>query len=84
MFAVGGIVAAVAGFLLKAGDAKTMIAVGATLVLVDAAFRVSGRGEPNWVFSRTSGGFFFFLPVWVLGVLVVTLNALIGAGVLKK
>lgn len=84
MFAAGGIVAAIGGLVLRAGDTKTMIGVGAALFVLDATFRLWHREGPNWVFSKTGGGYFFFVPVWLLGLLVIILNALIGAGVLKK
>ncbi|MBK7705102.1 MAG: hypothetical protein IPN69_09630 [Acidobacteria bacterium] len=81
---VGGAVALVGGFVFKLSDVKTMIAVGAALVLVDFGFRFACRAQGKWVFGRDAGGYFVFLPVWILGAIVILLNSLIGAGVIKK
>ncbi len=84
MLAVGAVVAAVGGFVLKFGDHTTMIAVGLTIFVLDAVVRLSGRDRPGWLFGAERGGFFFFVPIWLVGVLVVAGNALIGAGVIRK
>ncbi len=84
MFAIGGIVAGIGGFFLKLGDVKTMVAVGAVLVILDLAFRLTAIKKPNWLFGKQTGGFFFFVPVWLLGVFVIALNVLIGLGYIKK
>ncbi len=81
---VGGLVALIGGFILKLGDVKTMITVGAALAVADLAIRIVNRTVPGWIFSREAGGYFFFIPIWILGLLVVVLKSLIGAGVIKK
>ncbi len=84
MFAVGGIVAGIGGFFLKLGDVITMVTVGAVLVILDLAFRLTAIGKPNWIFGKQTGGFVLFVPVWVLGIFVIALNVLIGLGYIKK
>ncbi len=84
MFVVGGIVAGIGGFLLKLGDTKTMIAVGVVILLLDLGFRLSAIGQANWLFAKKTGGFFFFVPVWILGAFVIVLNVLIGLGYVKR
>lgn len=78
MFIMGGVVAGFGGLLLKLPDAVVMIGVGLALILADAIFRLRSRPEPGWVTSKELGGYFFFLPVWILGVLVVILNIING------
>lgn len=84
MFAVGAVVAAIGGFVLKLGDQPTMIAVGLTIFVLDAIVRLRGRDKPGWLFGARSGGFFFFVPIWLVGLIAVAANLLIGAGVIKK
>ncbi len=84
MFVVGGLVAGVLGFVFKLPDAPAMIGVGITLIVLDFAFRVSNMNMPRWLVSRDAGGFFFFVPIWGLGIFAVILNLLILAGVIKK
>lgn len=82
---VGGLVAFLDGFVLKPGDTIMIIAVGAAPAVADVAFRVVNRANPKGLFGKETGGnFFFFVPVWILGLLVVLLNSLIGAGVKRK
>ena len=84
MFVIGGIVAAIGGFVLKARDFQVMIAVGAVLVVIDAVVRIANRSRPKWIFAKDAGGYFFFVPVWVLGLFAIVLNLLIGFGVIKR
>lgn len=84
MFAASGIVALIGGFFLKLGDAKTMTAVGAALVIMDLAFRIFASREGNRFFGKNTGGYFFFIPVWLLGLLVFGGNLLRVVGVIKE
>lgn len=83
MFVASGVVALVCGYVLKLGDAKSMAAVGAALVLFDLIFRVFLAGEGNRFFGKNTGGYFFFVPVWVLGLIVLGANLLRVFGVIK-
>lgn len=84
MFVFGALVAVVAGFVLKLPDQITMTSVGVSLFVADVGFRAFVGGEGNRAFGRKSGGFFFFLPVWLLGLVVAAANAMIHFKVIKK
>ena len=80
MFIVGGVIAGVGGFVFKLGDATVMIMVGVALFLMDMIIRLRVRNQKGWLMSKALGGYFFFVPVWILGILVVILNILNGTG----
>lgn len=83
MFVVSGIIALIGGFFLKLGDAVTMISVGVFLTILDLAFRFILNKEGNKLFGKETGGYFFFVPIWILGIIVVLINILNASGVLK-
>ena len=83
MFVIGGVIAGVGGFIFKLGDAPIMIMVGVALFLMDMIIRLRVRNQPGWLMSKALGGYFFFVPVWILGILVIILNILNGSGVLS-
>lgn len=76
MFVIGGVIAGIGGFIFKLGDAPTMIMVGTALLLMDMIVRIRVRNQPGWVMSKQAGGYFFFVPVWLLGILVIIINIL--------
>ncbi|MFM7599749.1 MAG: hypothetical protein ACKO7R_00885 [Pseudanabaena sp.] len=67
-------IALIGGFLLKLKDPITMSAVGCGLVIVDLIFRARFRSTSGWLFQREFGGALFFLPVWILGLVVIAIN----------
>lgn len=83
MFVIGGVIAGVGGFIFKLGDAPIMIMVGVALFLMDMIIRLRVRNQAGWLMSKSLGGYFFFVPVWILGILVIILNILNGSGVLS-
>ncbi|MBN8657853.1 MAG: hypothetical protein J0M11_19130 [Anaerolineae bacterium] len=83
MFIIGGVIAGVGGFIFKLGDAPIMIMVGVALFLMDMIIRLRVRNQAGWLMSKTLGGYFFFVPVWILGILVIILNILNGSGLLS-
>ncbi len=83
MFIIGGVIAGVGGFIFKLGDAPIMIMVGVALFLMDMIIRLRVRNQAGWLMSKSLGGYFFFIPVWILGILVIILNILNGSGVLS-
>lgn len=84
MFVASAPVALIAGYVLKLGDAKTMAAVGVSLIAMDLAFRLFMAREGNRFFGKETGGYFFFVPVWVLGLVVFGGNLLRVFGVIKQ
>lgn len=83
MFVVSGIVALLGGLFLKLSDAITMISVGISLIIMDLAFRLLINKKENRFFGKETGGFFFFVPVWILGMIVVIINIVNASGVMK-
>ena len=83
MFVIGGVIAGVGGFIFKLGDAPIMIMVGVALFLMDMIIRLRVRNQAGWLMSKSLGGYFFFVPVWILGILVIILNILNGSGLLS-
>jgi hypothetical protein len=83
MFIIGGVIAGVGGFIFKLGDAPIMIMVGVALFLMDMIIRLRVRNQAGWLMSKSLGGYFFFVPVWILGILVIILNILNGSGLLS-
>lgn len=83
MFLASAPIALIFSFAFRFGDAITMIAVGISLVVIDLAFRfLINTGEPR-IFGKTTGGYFLFVPVWLLGILVIVLNMINSTGVFK-
>ena len=83
MFVMGGIIAGIAGFILKLGDFVTMVSVGIFLILADLGFRFFINKKSNKLFGKETGGYFFFIPVWVLGIVVVIINVVKASGAFK-
>jgi hypothetical protein len=83
MFVASGIIALIGGFFLKLSDVITMISVGIFLTVLDLAFRLIINKQENKLFGKETGGFFFFVPVWILGIIVVIINIVNASGVMK-
>ena len=83
MFVIGGVIAGIGGLVFKLSDAPIMIMVGVALFLMDMIIRLRVRTKPGWLMSKQLGGYFFFIPVWLLGVFVIILNIINGLGLLS-
>ena len=83
MFVIGGVIAGIGGLVFKLSDAPIMIMVGVALFLMDMIIRLRVRTQPGWLMSKQLGGYFFFIPVWLLGVFVIILNIINGLGLLS-
>jgi hypothetical protein len=69
----------VVGFLLlKLPDAVTMIAVGITLIITDMTLRFRRRDESGWITRKDTGGYLYFFPVWIFGIIVIAINIING------
>lgn len=73
MFVVATLVAG-AGLLLKLPDAPVMIAVGIALILMDLIIRLLSRSQKGWLMAKEQGGYLFFIPVWIFGIVVIVIN----------
>lgn len=84
MFVVGGVIAGIGGFVFKLGDAPIMIMVGVALFIMDLIIRLRVRNQTGWLMSKQLGGYFFFIPVWLLGILVILLNIANGLNLIPQ
>lgn len=75
MFVIAAIVIAVGYFVLKLPDSIVMIIGGAVLILIDMILRLLKRENQGWIWRKEFGGYLFFAPVWVFGVIVIAVNA---------
>jgi hypothetical protein len=83
MVVLSALLIALPGYLLKLPNAPVMIGVGALLVAADLMIRVLRRSRERWLFSSLTGGYLFFIPVWIFGVVVIVVN-LINAFAMRK
>lgn len=83
MVVISALVIAVPGLLLKLPVAPVMICVGIVLVLADLVLRTRHRGKPKWLTDQRTGGYLFFMPVWIFGIVMMVLNV-VNAFVAKK
>ena len=74
MFVVCGLVVIAGGFVLKLPDVVTMVGVGLALTLMDLVIRVRSRATPNWLMSKSVGGYLYFVPAWIGGIVVIAIN----------
>jgi hypothetical protein len=74
MFVIGAVIVAVGSLILKLPDAVVMISVGVALSIIDLALRFSKRKHQGWLTRELYGGYVFFAPVWVFGIIVVIVN----------
>lgn len=74
MFVVCGLVAVAGGFILKLPEVVTMVGVGLALTLMDLVVRLRSRAEAGWLMSRTVGGYLYFIPAWIGGLVVIAIN----------
>ena len=74
MIVVTGAIAGVGGLVLHLADAIVMGAVGLALIAMDLLIRLSSRTAPGWLTRREFGGNLFFLPIWVVGLVVIAAN----------
>ena len=74
MFVTCGLVAIAGGFLLKLPDVVTMIGVGLALMLMDIVVRFRSRALPKWLTSKEVGGYLYFIPAWIGGIVVIAIN----------
>jgi hypothetical protein len=74
MFVIAGIVVAIGFFLLRLPDPAVMISAGITLIVVDLIARLVKKNEKGWLTGKNFGGYLFFAPVWIFGIIVIGIN----------
>ena len=71
---ISAIVITLPGYLLKLPNAPVMIGVGAVLIAADLVVRLANRNQEKWLMGSKTGGYLFFIPVWVFGIAMIVLN----------
>ncbi|MCA0455123.1 MAG: hypothetical protein LCI00_14205 [Chloroflexi bacterium] len=79
MFVVAALVAGAGSLLLKLPDPVTMIAVGVALIGMDSIVRLRSRATSGWLMHKELGGYLYFIPVWVAGIVVIVINLIASA-----
>jgi hypothetical protein len=51
-----------------------MISTGAVLIVIDLGLRFLKRQHQGWLTKSQYGGYVFFAPVWVFGIIVIVAN----------
>lgn len=74
LFVAAAVVIAFGYFVLKLPDAAVMIAGGATLIVLDLILRLLKKSEKGWLTGKNFGGYLFFAPVWIFGIIVIVIN----------
>ena len=74
MFVMSGLLAGLLSIALELPDTLVMIIVGSDLIGMDMVFRLRARPDAGWLTKRELGGYFFFMPVWCVGLVVMLAN----------
>ena len=83
MLIVSALVFVLPAYLLKLPNAPVMIGVGILLIALDLAVRLTVRGKERWLMGNRTGGYLFFIPVWIFGITVIIINV-VNALFIKK
>jgi hypothetical protein len=82
MVVLSALVIALPGYVLKLPDLVTMTGVGTLLIVADLIVRLLNRGREKWLMGQQTGGYLFFIPVWIFGIGVIAanvINAVVGS-----
>ena len=74
LFVLGGLIAGVGSIVLKLADAPVLMSVGLALIAADLILRVRYRSQHGWLLQGQFGGQLFFVPMWLLGLIVFIAN----------
>ena len=75
--AAGGLLGGLSSYLLNLKDAQAMIILGTTWVLMDLIVRLRSRYQPRWLLKRLAGGFIWYIPLWMLGLVILVNNTVL-------
>ena len=78
LFVIAGLLAGLLSLVFKLPNATTMIGVGLFLLVIDLLIRAASRSKKGWLFQRELGGYLFFVPIWLFGIIVVIANVISG------
>jgi len=74
MVVLSALIVALPGYLFRLPNAPLMIGVGAVLIAADLILRLVKRTDAKWLMSSRTGGYLFFIPVWIFGIAVMIVN----------
>lgn len=74
MFVATALIVVIGKFVLKLPDVIVMSSVGAGLVLIDLIFRLLNRAAKGWLMGKQFGGYLYFTPVWIFGIIIILIN----------
>jgi hypothetical protein len=76
MFVFAAVIIGIGSLLLKLPNAPVMIAAGAVLIAIDMVLRMTKMKNTGWIWRKEFGGYLFFAPVWIFGIIVVAANVI--------
>jgi hypothetical protein len=76
MVVVTGMIAGLGSLVFRLDDALVMMSVGAALIAMDVLIRLRARPAAGWLTQSQFGGYFFFAPVWVVGLVIIAVNVI--------
>lgn len=71
MFILGMVFAAFSTEFFDLHVGYALLTMGAGWLLSDGLLRLRGRHQPRWYIHPRVGGHFFYIPLWILGVVVI-------------
>jgi hypothetical protein len=74
MFVAVAVIIAVGSLVLKLPNPAVMISAGAVLIAIDLVLRCFNRKHQGWLMGKQFGGYLFFAPVWIFGIIIVVAN----------
>jgi hypothetical protein len=74
MFIIAGIIVVIGHFLLQLPDVFVMIGGGIALIVIDLIARLLKKNEQGWLMGKNFGGYLYFAPVWIFGIIVIAIN----------
>ena len=74
MLILSALIFALPGYLLKFPNAPVMIGVGIVLIAADLVMRLTNRSKERWLMGDRTGGYLFFIPVWIFGIAMIVIN----------
>ncbi len=74
---VGGLLGGMSSYFLKLKDPQALIILGTAWVLMDLIVRLRFRYQPRWLLNRQAGGFLWYIPIWVFGLVILVVNMIL-------
>lgn len=74
---VGGLLGGMSSYFLRLQDPQALLILGTAWIVMDVIVRLRSRYHPRWLLNRLAGGHIWYAPMWVLGLVIVLVNALL-------